>query len=258
MGENMKDNLVMQTKKGLFTKSETVAEEFNKKHKNILQKIDSLVSDLEADFSAPKPYFIESNYHDERGKLLRSYLMTREGFSLLAMSLTGKKALEFKIRFIEEFKRKEKELFLIKSQLNENKSDVLWIEKRNDGKETRKDFTDVCQMFIKYAHCQGSSGADWYFKHYTDMIKTSLFNTTLKSNAFRDHLNKIQLSYLETCERMITDKIETGILDGVFYKDVYKDIQEKVSVYADIVGKSNVPDTKLFDNKMPSKQLELF
>lgn len=36
--------------------------------------------------------------------------MTRDGFTLLAMGFTGKKALAFKLKYIEQFNRMEEEL----------------------------------------------------------------------------------------------------------------------------------------------------
>ena len=38
------------------------------------------------------------------------YLITRDGFTILAMGFTGKRAMEFKIKYIEAFNRMEEEL----------------------------------------------------------------------------------------------------------------------------------------------------
>lgn len=40
----------------------------------------------------------------------RAYDMTRDGFTLLAMGFTGKTALAFKVRYVEEFNRMEAQL----------------------------------------------------------------------------------------------------------------------------------------------------
>lgn len=71
-----------------------VAEKFGKEHKNVLRDIDNLV----AQNSAAKSYFIESEY-ENRGKMYPMYIMNRDGFTLLAMGFTGKKALEFKLQY---------------------------------------------------------------------------------------------------------------------------------------------------------------
>ena len=41
---------------------------------------------------------------------VQTFDMTRDGFALLAMGFTGEKALQFKVLFIEEFNRMEREL----------------------------------------------------------------------------------------------------------------------------------------------------
>ena len=77
-----------------------VAEKFGKEHKNVLRDIDNLV----AQNSAAKSYFIESEY-ENRGKMYPMYIMNRDGFTLLAMGFTGKKALDFKLQYIEALSR---------------------------------------------------------------------------------------------------------------------------------------------------------
>ena len=79
-----------------------VARHFEKQHKHILQTI----HDLTAENSTAKNMFIESTY-ENRGKQYPQYLITRDGFSLLVMSFTGKKALEWKLKYIEAFNKME-------------------------------------------------------------------------------------------------------------------------------------------------------
>lgn len=79
-----------------------VARHFEKQHKYVLQTI----HDLAAENSAAKNMFIESTY-ENRGKQYPQYLITRDGFSLLVMGFTGKKALEWKLKYIEAFNKME-------------------------------------------------------------------------------------------------------------------------------------------------------
>src|SRR5690554_5793386 len=53
--------------------------------------------------------FHEDTY-ENRGKQYPMYYMNRDGFTLLAMGFTGKKALEFKLKYIEAFNRMEQQL----------------------------------------------------------------------------------------------------------------------------------------------------
>lgn len=93
--------------------SPEVAERFGKSHKNVLQTIDNLVTNLAAEFSAtnaePESYFIPSDYQN-RGKTYKKYLLTRDGFSLLVMGFTGPAALHWKLLYIEAFNKMEQTL----------------------------------------------------------------------------------------------------------------------------------------------------
>ncbi|EIB49780.1 Cpp32, partial [Campylobacter jejuni subsp. jejuni 2008-988] len=46
-------------------------------------------------------------YKDKKGELRPAYQISRDGFSLLAMSFTGKKALQWKMLFINAFNEME-------------------------------------------------------------------------------------------------------------------------------------------------------
>lgn len=99
--------------------SRDVAEHFGKTHKNVLraiygrsqngQKIPGLIDEILAAQNGATKYFIESTYTD-RGKQYKQCLMTRDGFTLLAMGFTGQKATEWKIKYIEGFNAMEKKL----------------------------------------------------------------------------------------------------------------------------------------------------
>ena len=47
--------------------------------------------------------FGDTYFLDKQGKKHQAYNITKDGFILLAMGFTGKKALEFKIEYIEQF-----------------------------------------------------------------------------------------------------------------------------------------------------------
>lgn len=54
--------------------------------------------------------FVVSNYLDETGRSLPMYIIYRDGFMLLVMGYTGKKALAIKLAYIEAFNAMEEEL----------------------------------------------------------------------------------------------------------------------------------------------------
>lgn len=75
--------------------SRDVAKSFDKRHDNVLQSIKTIYRGLLKNKESVN-WFFESSYKNEQNKPQPEYLMTRDGFSLLAMGFTGKKALLFK------------------------------------------------------------------------------------------------------------------------------------------------------------------
>lgn len=101
------NNLVRIDNQQVVTDSRNVAEHFGKQHKHVLEAIDN----LKAENSALRNLFLEDAYKVEgNNKSYKMYLMNRDGFSLLVMGFTGKKALEWKLKYIEAFNKMEAEL----------------------------------------------------------------------------------------------------------------------------------------------------
>lgn len=101
----IQQNVVYKTEKGTaVTDSVKVAKVFEKQHKNILKSIRNLL----AQNLAASKWFHETTYTDTRGLVQPMFLMNRDGFSLLAMGLTGAKAMQFKVGFIEQFNAMER------------------------------------------------------------------------------------------------------------------------------------------------------
>ena len=86
--------------------SRKVAEIFEKEHRRVLQDIREL--SCGDDFRLHN--FVQSSYINSQDKEQPEYLMTRDGFTLLAMGFTGSKAMQWKIKYIETFNRMEAEL----------------------------------------------------------------------------------------------------------------------------------------------------
>ena len=89
-----------------ITTSRNVAENFDKNHRDVLRDIRNLT----AQNSAMKNMFFETTYKNSRGQEHPEVLMNRDGFTLLAMGFTGKRALEFKLAYIEQFNEMERQL----------------------------------------------------------------------------------------------------------------------------------------------------
>ena len=95
-----------------ITTSRNVAENFNKRHDNVLKDIDQLIKGAPQNLG---DLFYQTTYtHPQNNQEYRQYYMTKDGFTLLAMGFTGKRALEFKLAYIEQFNKMEQQ---IKNQL---------------------------------------------------------------------------------------------------------------------------------------------
>lgn len=100
------NNLVFNQNGAALTNSLLVAEKFGKRHGDIIRAIVNLMEDN----AILRSHFISATYVNEQNKEQPMYIMNRDGFTLLAMGFTGKKALEFKLQYIEAFNKMEAEL----------------------------------------------------------------------------------------------------------------------------------------------------
>lgn len=88
----------------VFANSRDVASYFGKQHGHIIRGIEKLIAEGVSKFGET-PYVEPQN-----GQTYKTYNMDRDGFTLLAMGFTGKKALQFKIKYINQFNAMEAEL----------------------------------------------------------------------------------------------------------------------------------------------------
>lgn len=104
----MINNLVVfdETRNEAVVSSVEVAKNFDKEIRNVNRDICNL---LKKDVNKIEQMFYEDVYFDSYGRSQKQFLMNRDGFSLLAMGFTGKKALEWKVKYIEAFNFLENE-----------------------------------------------------------------------------------------------------------------------------------------------------
>lgn len=108
-----------------LTNSLLVAEVFEKPHDNVLKAIrkilqGGIVKNNEA------PMFEETTYINEQNK--QSYpmfIMNQDGFTLLAMGFNGKKAMAFKLKYIEAFNAMRRQIECQKPSLPQNYLEAL-------------------------------------------------------------------------------------------------------------------------------------
>lgn len=99
------ETLVKVENNQIVTDSRSVAEHFGKRHNDVTEVIRKL---LATEKSVTKMFY--ASKFEYRGQEFTMYLMNRDGFSLLVMGFTGKKALEWKLKYIDAFNEMEKQL----------------------------------------------------------------------------------------------------------------------------------------------------
>lgn len=105
--ENTIDPIVRVQEGNVFADSRDVASYFRKEVKHVHEAIRNLLAlEPSLDRSNFRPFKIK----DLTGETTSHYEMDRDGFTILAMGFTGKRALAFKLRYIEAFNRMEREL----------------------------------------------------------------------------------------------------------------------------------------------------
>lgn len=93
----------------ILTNSLLVAEKFGKEHQHVLRDVRSLIEGVSN--LGDTPMFMETTYiNEQNGQEYPMFVMNRDGFTLLVMGYTGKKALKFKLDYIAAFNFMEKQL----------------------------------------------------------------------------------------------------------------------------------------------------
>lgn len=100
-------DIILSTQNGEpVASSRQIADNFEKRHDHVMRDIDTIKKDV-PNFGE---MFFETETPDTYGRPQRTYLMNRDGFSLLVMGFTGKAALEWKLKYITAFNEMEKKL----------------------------------------------------------------------------------------------------------------------------------------------------
>ena len=102
-------NLVIMKDRQAVTTSLDIAENFEKQHKDVLEAINNKIQSAE-NSAHYKSMFAEGIYQDSRNRNQKMYYMNRDGFTFIAMGFTGKKADDFKIKYIDAFNQMEQHI----------------------------------------------------------------------------------------------------------------------------------------------------
>lgn len=146
--QSSSNSLVSIANNRAVTTSTVVAKAFNKQHSHVTRSIQGLLNET-GDWGV-------SNFGDtfvtnaQNGEKYPAYEITRDGFTLLAMGFTGKKALQFKIAYIDAFNKMETELARIlkdsRAPYSIGSADIL---SANEAEEIRMALKAMCDKLPK-------------------------------------------------------------------------------------------------------------
>ena len=124
------------------TTSLQVAETFGKKHKNVIRDLKNQMDKIRSS-DLSHEMFQEDTY-EIGGREYPMYRMNKDGFTLLVMSYTDDKSMQFKLRYIQAFNEMEQELKNQSSKLRlpQNNAEMLQVV-QNVNEETNKRIDEV-------------------------------------------------------------------------------------------------------------------
>lgn len=200
----------------VFTDSLIISRGTGNKHHAIQQ----LISKYELDFLEFGKVAFEMRPL-ESGQSTKVYLMNEEQATLLLTYMKNtEKIRTFKKNLVSEFYKMRR--FILERQAQ------AWIETRQAGKLTRKAETDTIQKLVEYAKSQGSTHADMLYMTYSKLANK------MAGIQKRDEATVMQLNNLSLMENIILHVIDTGILTGKHYKEIYKDCKKRLETVKDL------------------------
>src|SRR5690625_1091180 len=230
------NQLVFKSNDQVITSSRNIARDFGKEHKNVLRDIRALLK-----IEPAKEMFFESTYvHESNNQEFTQFLMNRDGFTLLVMGFTGRKAMNFKLKYINAFNHMEKQIEQQKPKskleiLQESINQLVEQEKRLTQLEQRQDnITNIIRL---------NNNGDWRDK------TNKIINTIARKNGGTyQQTRKESYARLETrarcdlqrrlenkIERMKSQGVQKRTINNLNYLDVIDDDDRLIEIYLAIV-----------------------
>lgn len=175
-----------------------IAETFGKEHRRVLQDIREIGCSEEFRLHN----FVQSSYENSQGKQQPMFLVTRDGFVLLAMGYTGELAMQFKEAYIKQFNAMESAL---RGKLIE----------REKGIAVRQALTKALQQSTENERMHGHA-----YSTYTNVIYKVLFGMSAAqlrekyqikaSDNLRDCFTQEELRAIQSMECLVSGLVDCG------------------------------------------------
>lgn len=175
-----------------------IAKTFGKEHRRVLQDIREIGCSEEFRLHN----FVQSSYENSQGKQQPMFLVTRDGFVLLAMGYTGELAMRFKEAYIKQFNAMESAL---RGKLIE----------REKGIAVRQALTKALQQSTENERMHGHA-----YSTYTNVIYKVLFGMNAAqlrekyqikaSDNLRDCFTQEELRAIQSMECLVSGLVDCG------------------------------------------------
>lgn len=210
------NDLVYLKKNDAFTDSMVIANGTGNQHHTITR----ILRKYPADFG--KMEFMDlKSINSKSGRPTKVYLLNEEQATLLITYLDNTET-------VRDFKRNLVHQFFEMRKFIAEKATTTWIETRQQGKLTRKAETDTLQRLVEYAKEQGSTHSDKLYITYTKLANK------MAGVERRDMASIMQLNNLSMMETIILHMVDSGILMGKHYKDIYKDCKARLETVTEL------------------------
>lgn len=210
-------DLVTLKGNNVFTDSLIIAQGTGVTHRKIKDAIRKHQSVIERFGKLSAPYQAEST----GGRPEEYYRLNEEQATFLITLLKNtERVIEFKANLVSGFYKMRR--FILERQTQ------VWVETRKAGKLTRKAETDTIKKLVEYARDQGSTHADMLYMTYSKLANK------MAGISKRDEATVTQLNNLSLMENIILHVIDTGILNGKHYKEIYQDCKKRLETVKDL------------------------
>lgn len=146
--------------------------------------------------------FVQSEYVNSQNRKQPMFLVTRDGFTILAMGYTGEKAMKFKEAYINQFNAMEE---LLKGKMVE----------REKGIAVRQSLTKAIQQSNENERMHGHA-----YSTYTDIVYKSVFGKSArqlreeygvsKKDNLRDLFSTEELEKVQSVEMIVSGLVNCG------------------------------------------------
>ncbi len=171
-----------------------VAQMFGKAHKKVLRDIER-ITDPESGLSAEfvRANFGPMSYRDSYGRKQKAYLLTRDGFTILVMGYTGKKAMHYKELYIRRFDEMEAQIETRLSQKREYPRLTANIALIHEPPKPHH-FINECDMLNRIV--TGMSAKDFREKHGIEKGASIRPYLTPEQAKMMDELQSVDVGFL--------------------------------------------------------------